>query len=250
MVPVKRDGIRLGLRWLARFAKALARGWSVLDRNARLFLICAVGLPVLLVVALRSVYRFVVIGETVVVAVEILLVAAVIAALITSARPMGRRGIRGSVAGALTLLAWDVALTGSFVMSFIACPIWFLVSILKNAIQRPGWRLAILRTAIPPLTLGLVMANNALQLQIAEANAPRVVAACEEFHAANGKFPQTLDDLVPQYLPSVPRAKYCLGFGGFWYWNLEGKPILVWYVVPPYGRKIYDFEERRWGYLD
>jgi hypothetical protein len=160
------------------------------------------------------------------------------------------RGIRVSIGGAFVLLAWDAAFTGSFGLSFLVCPIWFLVSILKNPIQRPGWRLALLRTAIPALTLGLVLANNAVQFRIAEANAPRIIAACEEFHAANGRFPQTLDELVPRYMRSIPRAKYCLEFGEFRYWDLDGHPILVWYVVPPFGRKIYDFENRRWNYID
>ena len=101
---------------------------------------------------------------------------------------------------------------------------------------------------MPPLTLALVLANDTLQRKIAEANAPRVIEACEEFHAANGRFPKTLDELVPRYLPSIPRAKYCLVLGEFHYW--KDSALLVWYVVPPYGRAIYDFDERRWSYLD
>ena len=160
------------------------------------------------------------------------------------------RGIGGSISGALVLLAWDAAFTGSFLVSLMVCPIWIVVSILKNAIQRPGWRVALLRIAIPALTLGLVRANEAVQYRIGKANAPRIIAACEEFHAASGKFPKTLDELVPRYMPSIPRAKYCVAYGEFSYWNNEGRPILVWCVIPPFGRKIYDFEERRWGYID
>jgi hypothetical protein len=127
---------------------------------------------------------------------------------------------------------------------------WFLLSIVRNAIQRPGWRLAILRTAIPLVTLGLVLANNAFQLRVAEANAPRVVAACEAFHDSNGRFPKTLDELVPRYMPIIPRAKYCLDHGEFVYFFNQGEPMLVWYVVPPYYRRIYDFDTRRWNYID
>jgi tetratricopeptide (TPR) repeat protein len=159
------------------------------------------------------------------------------------------RGIRVSIGGALALLVWDAAISGSFLMSFMVCPIWFLASILKSAVQRPGWRLALLRIAIPALTLGLVFANDAFQYRIGKANAPRIIAACEEFHSANGKYPKTLDELVPRYMGSIPRAKYCLMFGDFVYMNY-GRPMLVWYVVPPYGRKVYDFEEQRWNYLD
>jgi hypothetical protein len=163
-----------------------------------------------------------------------------------------RRGIKGSIWGAFALLIWDAGLFGSFLTSFLFCPIWFLVSIVKNAIQRPGWTIALIRITIPPLTLALVLANNAVQLRIAEQNAPRVAAACEQFYAANGKFPKTLDELVPRYLPSVPRAKYCygFGFGEFVYMNFHGSPILFWYVIPPHGRRCYDFEHRRWRYLD
>jgi hypothetical protein len=159
------------------------------------------------------------------------------------------RGIKRSVIGAVLLLVWDGALNGTFVWSWIFCPIWFLVSLLKNAIERPGWGLALVRIGIPALTLGLVRANSDVQLGVAEANAQRVVAACEQYNAANGRFPKNLDELVPQYMNSVPFAKYCLLSGRFAYYDL-GTPKLYWQVVPPYLRKIYDFHTRSWSYLD
>ena len=81
------------------------------------------------------------------------------------------RGVGVSIGGEFVLLASDAAFDGSFLLSLCVCPIWFLVSVLKNAIQRPRWRLALLRTAIPTLTLGLVLANDAVQSRIAKANA-------------------------------------------------------------------------------
>jgi hypothetical protein len=170
-------------------------------------------------------------------------------ATIPGAQTAACPGVIGSFWGGFILLAWDAGLFGSFLLSFKVCPIWFLVSVLKNAIQRPGWRLALVRIAIPALTLGLVLANKSVQWRIAEANASQVIAACEEFNAANGRFPKTLDELVPRYMPFIPRAKYCLVYGEFRYMNNE-HPMLVWHVVPPYGRNIYDFEKRRWHYLD
>jgi len=156
-----------------------------------------------------------------------------------------------SVGAAALLLFWDAAFSGSFLMSWLFCPIWFLVSLLQNAIQRPGWGQALLRIGIPALTLGIVWINNAVQLSIAEANASRVVAACEEYHAAHGRFPEKLDELVPQHIRSVPRAKYCLGpWSQFAYFHNQGKSMLVWYVVPPYYRRIYDFDTRRWNYIE
>lgn len=160
------------------------------------------------------------------------------------------RNIKGSIAAVAVLLTWDGALFASYLMSGLFCPIWFLLSLLKNAIERPGWGLALVRVAIPALTLGIVWANNAVQIGVAEANAWRVVTACMTFHAANGRFPEKLDELVPQYLISVPRAKYCLGPPGRFYYHNFGSPKLYWQVVPPYYRKIYNFDTRSWSYLD
>jgi hypothetical protein len=159
------------------------------------------------------------------------------------------RGIRKSLIGAFLLLFWDAVLGGTFLTSLMICPIWFLVSLFKNIIQLPGWRIALVRIAMPVLVLGLVLANDSFQYKIGEKNVHIVIDACEKFHAANGEYPKSLDELVPQYLPHIPRAKYCLAWGEFMYFN-NGHPMLVWYIVPPHGRKIYTFVDRRWNYID
>jgi hypothetical protein len=136
------------------------------------------------------------------------------------------RGIRISIATALGLVVWDAVLSGSFILSIMVCPVWFFFSIGKNARDRPGWKLTLLRIAIPALTLGLVLTNATVQSRIAEANATKIITACKEFHTANGRYPTTLDELVPKYMPSVPRAMYCLD-GKFLYF--EKQPMLMWY---------------------
>lgn len=160
------------------------------------------------------------------------------------------RRILGSLIAAALLLFFDVVLTGSYLMSFLFCPIWLLVSLLKNLIQLPGWGIALFRLAMPIVTWGVVMANNDYQLKRAEENAQRVVAACEEFHADHGRFPKSLDELVPEYMPSVPTAKNSMGWSDFIYISGPENTLLGWYVVPPYLRKTYDFETRQWRYID
>ena len=158
------------------------------------------------------------------------------------------RIVMGSLGSSVVLLVWDGALTGSYLLSLLSCPIWFFLSLLKNTIERPGWGLALVRIGFPALTLGLAWANTAVQLGVAEANARRVIVACEQYQAANGRFPAQLDELVPHYLKSIPLAKYCM-IGRFSYHNF-GEPKLYWQVVPPYYRKIYNFNTRSWSYLD
>ena len=66
------------------------------------------------------------------------------------------RTIKGSVVPVIILLAWDGVLWASFVLSVLACPVWFLLSLLKSAVERPGWGLALVRIAMPAATLGIV----------------------------------------------------------------------------------------------
>lgn len=160
-----------------------------------------------------------------------------------------RPGVRGSIVGSLALLAFDVG-AGSFLTSLFACPIWFLVSVTKSATQKPGWTVALVRAAIPLVTLAVVLGNSAVQSRIAKANAERIIAACDKFHAGTGTFPNALDELVPDYMQFIPRAKYCLEWDKYEYINGDGHPILLWVEIPPFGRPTYNFEDRRWGYLD
>ena len=144
----------------------------------------------------------------------------------------------------------DAAVYGSFLFSIIACPIWFLASAVKNIVKRPGWRIALIRLALPLLTLGIVVGNSALQSRIAKSNAERIVVAVEQFRSTNGAYPNKLDELVPRYLEAVPRAKFCLVFGEFMYLTSNEQHTLIWVAIPPFGRPTYNFEQRKWGYLD
>jgi hypothetical protein len=161
------------------------------------------------------------------------------------------RSVGRSLLGAAALMAWDGMLFGSVLMSMLVCPVWFLLSLIKNAVERPGWGLALARLAIPALTLAVLWVNKDYQIAVAKENAPRVVAALEKYHADNGKFPKTLDELVPQYLLSVPVAKHCL-YGRFEYLNYgeSATPILYWVVVPPHLRNVYNFETKEWRHLE
>lgn len=148
------------------------------------------------------------------------------------------------------VLYFDVGLDGSYLCSLFVCPIWIFVSVIRSLIKKPGWPLALLRIAIPVVTFGISDANMTLQWKIGNENGDRIVAACEEFHAAQGRYPKTLDDLVPQYLPSVPPAKYCLGWdGNFHYTNSDDRPFLWWSMIGFY-TKNYSFELKRWGHTD
>ena len=161
----------------------------------------------------------------------------------------GVAAIRGSLICLLVLLFFDVLLDGSYLVSALVCPIWFLVAGIRAIATSPSASVATARVLMPFFAALLVAANFCLQGEIAMANAATVIQACEQYREANGAYPERLDDLVPRFLNSIPRAKYCCSRSEFWYFGPPA-PVLDWYEVPPFGRRVYVFDTGRWRYVD
>ena len=85
---------------------------------------------------------------------------------------------------------------------------------------------------------------------LAERRADTLIAAVRRYEARHQRLPDTLQALVPEFLPAVPRAKYTLILGNFIYSAVEGRHLLMWVVIPPFGRQLYNFEADRWTTLD
>jgi hypothetical protein len=151
-------------------------------------------------------------------------------------------------AGALVFL--DVVVFGACFLSALFCPIWFIASIFQNVIRKPGWKIVRVRIAIPIVTLATTLSISAIGWTIAASTANRIVVACDQFNAANGRYPKDLGELIPTYMLSIPRAKYCLFMGEFGYCNSDGHAMLWWYKVPPFGREVFGFRDHGWTYLD
>ncbi len=156
--------------------------------------------------------------------------------------------IKGSLWGMAAVLLLDVGHDGFYMFSLLICPAWFLISLVKSVVERPGLGIAVLRVSMPLLTLAIAMSNGALQWRISDVNAERVIKACEEFRVVNGRYPSELDELVPKYLTSVPRAKYCMT-GEFRYNNSDDHCSL-WWIRYGFYRRMYNFDTKRWSNLD
>ena len=156
-----------------------------------------------------------------------------------------------SLFGAGFLLFWDLG-SGAYALSILVCPIWFLVTVIRNYIVQTEWRIALFRAAIPALTLGIALANTFIQWEIADVNGERIVRACESFYSDSGRYPKTLNELVPRYLPSIPPAKYSMD-GAFHYYNSDdsgGQAPILWWNQFLLLRMIYSFESKEWYHLD
>jgi hypothetical protein len=151
----------------------------------------------------------------------------------------------------MALTCLDMIGWGSYLFSALVCPIWFTVAVVLALLRRLSPRAAAAYLAMPVLIAVVVFGNSCLQQAIARANAARVVDACESYRRANGSYPGQLEDLIPRYLPSIPRAKYCCILGEFGYYGGHGgNHLLWWYDLPPTDRWVYNLERGTCRFVD
>jgi len=96
----------------------------------------------------------------------------------------------------------------------------------------------------------LIFGANILNRQIAKSRVNQIIVAVEEFKTVNNKYPQKLSELAPEYIQAVPRANYTLFANGFSYHNRDDHAFIAYVVMPPFGRRVYDFNQQKWSYID
>ena len=96
----------------------------------------------------------------------------------------------------------------------------------------------------------LVLVANHLNNRLAQHRGEVVVSAIYAFHSAHQRYPNTLEELVPEQLPKVPVAKYAFGFNTFWYAPDESNTMFFYVWFPPFGRTGYSFRRRAWFDFD
>jgi hypothetical protein len=165
--------------------------------------------------------------------------------------------VRRTAAALSVLFLADLGFAGQGLLSLlVACVgLGLLASGALWAVVRGGAaplvRSRVLRAGMY-LLLGVATVA-AMQFHSATArnHAAQVIDACRAYQARHGMLPDRLEELVPEFLPAVPRAKYTLQWGEFTYWTSEKKSHTLMYVaLPPFGRRVYHFEEARWSQLD
>jgi hypothetical protein len=141
---------------------------------------------------------------------------------------------------------WSLAVSFAGV---VALGIGALVALLRG--RRPWATSRAVRALIYVVLAVTTVATVRFHGWMAEARANQVVEACKAYHARHGGYPARLADLVPEFLASVPRAKYTMMWGEFSYWTSSLDAHTLMYVAaPPFGRRLYNFEAGRWGQLD
>ena len=140
-----------------------------------------------------------------------------------------------------------IALITAVVVVFIMIPRSLFALFKKN---RDLFKERMIRAGIYALCVTMVFIAIRLNNTLAANRSEMLIQHCEAFKATYGQYPSKLEDLVPKYIPAVPNAKFSLSHSGFMYISRNDRHLLVYFVMPPFGRRVYHFESGRWTYMD
>jgi hypothetical protein len=173
-----------------------------------------------------------------------------------------RPGYVTTVALAAALLGLDGLLTGQGILSLFVLGFGVPLLLLRALATRRNPALRRRRLASVGIYFAAAVATIVLvgaDMRGARARAKEVIAACEAFKSATGRYPASLAELTPTFLTTIPVARR-LGWapGGFSYSAVGGPGApagtsahrLRYVAIPPFGMSYYAFEEGRWGFLD
>jgi hypothetical protein len=164
---------------------------------------------------------------------------------------------RTAVALALLFLA-DLGFAGQGLFSLLVATVGVgllmlgaLWSAVRGTAPRVWARSRAMRAAMY-LGLGVVtVAAMRVHTVTGETHAAQVIEACRAYQARHGRLPDHLQALVPEFLSAVPPARYTLSYGEFTYSTSgDNSHTLMYVTLPPFGRRLYHFEEARWSQLD
>jgi hypothetical protein len=159
--------------------------------------------------------------------------------------------LRSTVIAAVCLFIVDAFVFGWFVIAVsasIALVFWLIPRTLLDFIRGNVLMVRELKTGIYLFLVAATFAAYAGNSYLAKARADTVIAAVDQFKADHHRYPESLTELVPKYMSSVPRAKYTVMYGEFIF--LRDVPSLMYYGFPPFYRRVYRFDSKNWMVLD
>ena len=153
----------------------------------------------------------------------------------------------------LVFYIWDalifgLPIIGVFIsaVAFLSNGIYAIVKLKKN--QGDIARKLVWKAGIYLITIIAIFTTVLLNVKMAETNAKRVITAVQDYRTEHGKYPETLGDLVPKYFDKVPIASVRLS-GNFIY-KSGNKHQLILIKVPPFLKRVYDFDTNQWQTID
>jgi hypothetical protein len=179
-----------------------------------------------------------------------------------SAAPSGVWGLRFHAIAAAVLYVWDALIFGGPGLTLFVMIIFILIGVGQTLMKvlrgQPVLKTPLRNMAIYAICFVAVIFTFRINNEIARSRADIVVSAVKQYKAKYQRYPETLQTMVSEFLPSVPLAKYTLLFNNFRYWRngykddeqLREDAALFYFKIPFFGRPIFGFERDQWGFID
>jgi hypothetical protein len=134
------------------------------------------------------------------------------------------------------------------------CVVFMITNFVAFLWRRKGERAIVMKHGIRSLALCLtvfaILSTFMFNRHLGHVNARLIIKAVEDYRSEQGKYPERLEDLVPQYFSKVPRAAIRFNGTKYTYYHHKDSHRLMWAEAPPFGRRTYHFETKKWSYID
>jgi len=166
----------------------------------------------------------------------------------------GEWRFRGHLAAIVALYVFDALMFDQGFLTAVVALVMLLPGALHvglglfedRARARHGFRMIAGYVAVAVAVIATVRINEG----IARARGERIVAALELYKAKHGAYPERLQELVPEYLPAVPLAKYNLVFNQFQYWyHADEDDGFLMYPTLSFARHLYRLKTAQWSFM-
>lgn len=160
-----------------------------------------------------------------------------------------RRDVLTAVSAFLidTLLLCNI----TFTMGVLVIVVFWLIPKALFAVKRKEvFRIRAFRAAIYIIMVVAGFTAFKANNYIAQHRAVDLIKKVDAFKDKYHRYPNTLDEMVPELMSSVPFSKFTLIFGRFGYSAMQDRTTLMYYGFAPFERRVYDFEFKRWYVID
>lgn len=163
------------------------------------------------------------------------------------------RQLRSSFLVAAALYFVDAIWLGQGAIAILTLLILFFIVLPRTLWAWKNKPLRNLRAA--KLLVYLMMAiaiGTTIQFDLSQAkrHAETLIVALKQYQARHGSYPDKLEQLVPEFLPAIPQARFCLTANTFFYRAADNSHTLSYMVMPPFGWESHNLETGRWTMRD
>lgn len=163
------------------------------------------------------------------------------------------RQLRGSLLIATALYFVDAIWLGQGAIAVFTLLILFFIVLPRTLWAWKNKPLRNLRAAKLLVYLMMAIAIGTtirIDLNQAKRHAETLIVALKQYQARHGSYPEQLEQLVPEFLPTIPQARFCLTANTFFYRAADNSHTLSYMVMPPFGWESHNLETGRWTIRD